>query len=81
MHELHVRWDESGIWEGFIPEVSKGALYKYNIGSANFGIRTEKADPFARYCEHPPKTGSVVWDADYAWKIKIGWATVKIKMV
>ncbi|WP_047414303.1 1,4-alpha-glucan branching protein GlgB [Cellulophaga sp. Hel_I_12] len=70
MHELHVRWDESGIWEGFIPEVSKGALYKYNIGSANFGIRTEKADPFARYCEHPPKTGSVVWDGDYAWQDK-----------
>tara|TARA_R110000868_G_scaffold45958_2_gene152172 strand:- start:3488 stop:5383 length:1896 start_codon:yes stop_codon:yes gene_type:complete len=67
-HELNVRWDGSGIWEGFIPNVEKGALYKYNIGSTNYGIRTEKADPFARYCEAPPKTGSVVWDGTYDWK-------------
>ncbi len=67
-HELNVRWDESGIWEGFIPNIEKGALYKYNIGSNNYGIRTEKADPFARYCETPPKTGSVVWDGIYDWK-------------
>lgn len=69
-HLLHVRWDESGIWEGFIPDVEKGALYKYNIGSNNFGIRTEKADPFARFCEHPPKTGSVVWEGNYQWDDK-----------
>ncbi|SMC56606.1 1,4-alpha-glucan branching protein GlgB [Cellulophaga tyrosinoxydans] len=69
-HELNVRWDESGIWEGFIPNVTKGSLYKYNIRSNNFGIRTEKADPFARYCEHPPKTGSIVWDGDYSWEDK-----------
>tara|TARA_R110000868_G_scaffold220486_1_gene471734 strand:+ start:313 stop:2208 length:1896 start_codon:yes stop_codon:yes gene_type:complete len=67
-HELHVRWDESGIWEGFIPNVTKGSLYKYNIGSNNYGIRTEKADPFARYCETPPKTGSVVWEGSHIWK-------------
>ena len=67
-HELNVRWDGSGIWEGFIPNVTKGSLYKYNIGSNNFGIRTEKADPFARYCENPPKTGSIVWDGDYSWQ-------------
>jgi 1,4-alpha-glucan branching enzyme len=69
-HQLNVRWDESGIWEGFIPGISKGTLYKYNIHSNNFGIVTEKADPFAKFCEHPPKTASVVWEADYAWKDK-----------
>ncbi len=69
-HQLNVRWDESGIWEGFIPNVSKGALYKYNITSNNNGIVTEKADPFARYCETPPKTGSVVWDGTYDWNDK-----------
>tara|TARA_R110002051_G_scaffold137593_1_gene210084 strand:- start:6713 stop:8608 length:1896 start_codon:yes stop_codon:yes gene_type:complete len=67
-HQLNVRWDESGIWEGFIPNVLKGSLYKYNIGSTNYGIHTEKADPFARYCETPPKTGSVVWEGAYNWK-------------
>jgi len=69
-HKLMVRWDESGIWEGFIPGVGKGALYKYKIHSNNHDIKTEKADPFGRYCEHPPKTASVVWDAKYSWKDK-----------
>ncbi|TAI48294.1 1,4-alpha-glucan branching protein GlgB [Flagellimonas allohymeniacidonis] len=67
-HELYVRWDESGIWEGFIPGVDMGSLYKYKIHSHNNDIKTEKADPFGRYCEHPPKTASVVWDASYNWK-------------
>ncbi|PBJ15607.1 1,4-alpha-glucan branching protein GlgB [Flavobacterium sp. ACN6] len=67
-HLLNVRWDSSGIWEGFIPDVSKGALYKYKIQSHINGIVTEKADPFALYCEKPPHTASVVWDLDYKWK-------------
>ena len=67
-HLLQVRWDSSGIWEGFIPEITKGALYKYKIQSNINGIVTEKADPFALYCEKPPHTASVVWDLDYQWK-------------
>ncbi|OXA97241.1 1,4-alpha-glucan branching enzyme [Flavobacterium oncorhynchi] len=67
-HVLNVRWDSSGIWEGFIPEISKGALYKYKIQSNIEGIVTEKADPFALYCEKPPHTASVVWDLEYKWK-------------
>ena len=66
-HQLNVRWDGSGIWEGFIPNVGKGNLYKYKIHSHNNGIVTEKADPFARRCEHPPKTASVVWDDPFIW--------------
>jgi 1,4-alpha-glucan branching enzyme len=35
----------SGLWEGFVPRVGPGALYKYAIQS-NFGdYRTERADP------------------------------------
>ncbi len=67
-HQLHVRWDNSGIWEGFIPDVEKGSTYKYKIQSNNGGIITEKADPFALYCEHPPQTASVIWDLEYKWK-------------
>ncbi|MFY9243510.1 MAG: 1,4-alpha-glucan branching protein GlgB [Polaribacter sp.] len=67
-HQLNVRWDGSGIWEGFIPKVGKGSIYKYKIISSNNNIITEKADPFARRCEHPPKTASVVWEDDYDWK-------------
>jgi len=66
-HLLQVRWDSSGIWEGFIPNVEKGTTYKYKIESNNNGIVTEKADPFAFYCEKPPHTASVVWDLDYKW--------------
>lgn len=67
-HPLFVRWDHSGIWEGFIPNVGKGNLYKYKIESHNNGIKTEKADPYARRCEHPPKTASVIWEDNYSWK-------------
>jgi 1,4-alpha-glucan branching enzyme len=69
-HQLQVRWDSSGIWEGFIPGIEKGTTYKYKIQSNNGGIITEKADPFALYCEHPPHTASVVWDLDYQWTDK-----------
>ncbi|WP_111308689.1 1,4-alpha-glucan branching protein GlgB [Confluentibacter sediminis] len=67
-HQLNVRWDASGIWEGFIPLVGKGNLYKYKIESHNNGIKTEKADPYARRCEHPPKTASIIWEDSYKWK-------------
>jgi 1,4-alpha-glucan branching enzyme len=66
-HKLNVRWDSSGIWEGFIPNVGKGSLYKYHIESNNDGFVSQKADPFGRYCEIPPKTASVVWDDDFKW--------------
>lgn len=67
-HKLNVRWDGSGIWEGFIPEVGRGTIYKYKIQSHINDVKTEKADPFARRAEHPPKTASVVYDTNYKWK-------------
>lgn len=67
-HNLNVRWDSSGIWEGFIPHVGKGNLYKYKIYSSQNDYISEKADPYARRCEHPPKTASIVWDDSYKWK-------------
>ena len=67
-HKLNVRWDGSGIWEGFITNIQLGSIYKYLITSNNHNIKTEKADPFALFCENPPKTASVVWDLDYKWK-------------
>ncbi|WP_116219261.1 1,4-alpha-glucan branching protein GlgB [Allomuricauda sp. ARW7G5W] len=69
-HKLNVRWDSSGIWEGFIPGVDQGSKYKYKIQSHSNDISTEKADPFARYCEQPPKTASMVWNAEHSWKDK-----------
>ena len=67
VHPLHCRGD-SGIWDGFIPGVDQGAIYKYHIASHVRGYRVDKADPFAFYCEIPPSNASVVWDLDYSWR-------------
>ena len=65
-HPLHSR-DNSGIWEGFIPGIGQGAIYKYYIVSQHHNYRVEKADPFAFFSETPPKTASIVWDLGYTW--------------
>ncbi|MGD9379588.1 MAG: 1,4-alpha-glucan branching protein GlgB [candidate division WOR-3 bacterium] len=65
---LHVRWDGSGIWEGFVKGIGAGALYKYHIRSKYYEYKIDKADPLAFHCEQPPKTASVVWDMDYSWQ-------------
>ena len=68
-HQLYVRWDSSGIWEGFIPDIGDNALYKYRIESNNNHIITEKADPYGRKCETPPRTASIIVEnSNYAWK-------------
>ena len=58
----------SGIWEGFIPGVGVGALYKFHIRSRHYGAELIKTDPFARLNEIPPKFASVVWSLDYTWQ-------------
>ncbi|MGD0355521.1 MAG: 1,4-alpha-glucan branching protein GlgB [Dehalococcoidia bacterium] len=57
----------SGIWEGFIPGVGSGMLYKYHIDSNVGRHQVDKADPFAFQSEQPPKTASVIWDLSYDW--------------
>jgi len=67
-HPLRVRGDRSGIWEGFIPGVGKGAIYKYHLRSQWNDYTVDKGDPFAFCCETPPRTGSIVWETSYDWK-------------
>ncbi|TAE93030.1 MAG: 1,4-alpha-glucan branching enzyme, partial [Runella slithyformis] len=67
-HALTARWDGSGIWEIFVPNIGRGEVYKYFIHSNVGGQQLEKADPFALWCEQAPKTASVVWDNWYEWK-------------
>ncbi len=59
---------QSGIWEGFIPGVGQGALYKYHIRSRYHGYRVDKADAIGFFYEGPPRTASIVWDLDYEWR-------------
>ncbi|HST09896.1 MAG TPA: 1,4-alpha-glucan branching protein GlgB [Terriglobales bacterium] len=65
-HLLRARGN-SGIWEGFVPGVGKGTLYKFHIESHHHGHRADKADPYGLLHEKPPRTASVVWDLDYQW--------------
>lgn len=66
-HPLFPRWDSSGIFEGFIPGIGIGALYKFNIESNINGYKANRGDPFAVYWEEPPKTSPIVWNLDYEW--------------
>jgi 1,4-alpha-glucan branching enzyme len=70
-HPLRSR-GSSGIWEGFVPGVGKGALYKFHIASHHHGHIADKADPIALLNEKPPRTASVVWDLEYQWADQ-GW--------
>ena len=68
-HQLYPRWDGSGIWEGFIPNIGNGETYKYFIKSSS-GEELEKSDPFALSWELPPHTASIVSDTFYEWNDK-----------
>lgn len=70
LNALHLRDDGSGIWQGFIADVTGGASYKYRIVSRD-GKIADKGDPFAHYWEIPPLTASRVWELDYAWNDKV----------
>ncbi len=71
-------WDETAfylnrsssgdVWEGFIPGVKAGQLYKYLLVSHD-GEKIYKADPYAFFSELPPGTASITADiSGYAWK-------------
>ncbi len=69
-HNLSVRWDHSGIWEGFVPDLKKGELYKFKIYSNLDSRIREQSDPYGFYFEQAPKTSSIAWDTGYKWKDK-----------
>ncbi len=64
---LTPRADGCGIWEGSVSAAGAGANYKYRITTAN-GDSFDKSDPFAFYCEAPPRTASRVWSLAYRWE-------------
>jgi 1,4-alpha-glucan branching enzyme len=47
-----------------MPGLGEGASYKYHVRSRQAGYQQLKADPYAFYCETPPKSASVVWNID-----------------
>ncbi|MPT33381.1 MAG: 1,4-alpha-glucan branching protein GlgB [Chryseobacterium sp.] len=68
-HQLLGRWDQSGIWEGFIPDLDFGEVYKYGIRTTE-GILLEKADPYGLCFENALQAGSAVCTTWYEWQDK-----------
>jgi 1,4-alpha-glucan branching enzyme len=67
VHPMRSRGN-SGVWEIFIPELSAGAIYKFEIRSRLGELPFLKADPYAFKAELRPKSGSVVASLDgYTW--------------
>ena len=62
-----MRRGESGIWELFVPELTFGTSYKYEVKNWE-GHIYEKTDPYGFQQEVRPKTASIVADLDsYKW--------------
>ena len=58
----------AGIWEIFVPELTDGACYKFEIRTPA-GDLLQKVDPYARQFEVPPNTASITWsDGRYQWR-------------
>ncbi|MGH9188460.1 MAG: 1,4-alpha-glucan branching protein GlgB [Acidimicrobiales bacterium] len=57
----------SGVWEIFVPGVSEGTCYKYEVVTAD-GHLTLRSDPFAFESEVPPRTASIVSTSGHVWK-------------
>lgn len=59
---------DSGIWEIFIPELTEGQKYKFEIKSQAGELRI-KSDPYGYSAELRPKTASIVADVErFQWK-------------
>jgi 1,4-alpha-glucan branching enzyme len=62
----------SGIWALFVPGLSMGEKYKFEVCGAD-GDVTLKADPYATRFEVPPRSATIAWDSsgfqwhDEAW--------------
>ena len=70
--------ETSGVWEGFIPDMGYGELYKYAIHTKSGDI-LYKADPYGFSAEFRPGTASKTADIDgYNWD-DAKWMTERAK--
>ncbi|RMG29056.1 MAG: 1,4-alpha-glucan branching protein GlgB [Gammaproteobacteria bacterium] len=68
VHPMRVRGG-TGVWELFVPELSIGALYKYEIRHRGSGAIFLKSDPYAQLFELRPGTASqVAAPAAHVWR-------------
>ena len=70
---MHLRHNDLGVWECFVPDVPVGVLYKFAIYSRYNNYAVDKTDPYGFADELRPKTASIVTDIprhqweDAAW--------------
>ncbi len=58
-----------GIWELFIPQLSAGTFYKFELLNRASGEIMVKTDPYGQQFEYRPKTAAVVVDSQtYTWR-------------
>jgi 1,4-alpha-glucan branching enzyme len=63
-----MRLTPAGIWEGFVPDIGQGAVYKYHVESQYDEFKVDKADPYGFAAEIRPQTASRVWNLEsYSW--------------
>jgi|HigsolmetaAR203D_1030402.scaffolds.fasta_scaffold00512_9 1,4-alpha-glucan branching enzyme len=60
VHPMRLR-HECGVWEIFLPGLTAGIRYKYEIRGPDGELVPLKADPYAFAAEQPPRTASVVY--------------------
>lgn len=58
----------NGIWEIFIPAVTTGDHYKYELHDQSGHLLPLKSDPFGAYHEPPPGNASIVFASRYRWR-------------
>ena len=66
IHQMRMFYG-SGVWELFIPDLTEGMLYKFEIHLSR-GLPFLKADPYAQYTEIPPNTSSIVYKSTYKFR-------------
>jgi 1,4-alpha-glucan branching enzyme len=65
-HAMRVR-GQSGVWELFIPGVSAGEKYKFEVLDANGKLQL-KADPYGNHFEMRPATAAIICPpTDFQW--------------
>ena len=59
---MHLRHNDLGVWECFVPALAEGAIYKYAILSRFNHYTVDKTDPYGFAFELRPNTASIVTD-------------------
>ncbi len=66
---MHLRHQDLGVWECFVPGLQAGEIYKYAIYSRFNNYTVDKTDPYGFFAELRPRTASIVADIhQHTWQ-------------